>query len=145
MKIFYAYPAAIVDVKHVIHRTKDGLSTVRPDIELHLWEENDISGRPLTDPIFEGIAESDIFVADVTRSDSGKGSISHVTEILRGIALLRIRSASSIRLDLRSTLTSKTSQDFSKPIFRTAEFHFVRLLILNPRYMSCRLPNPTRQ
>ncbi|MDP1991612.1 MAG: hypothetical protein Q8K00_11375 [Syntrophales bacterium] len=66
MKIFYAYPAAIVDVKHVIHKTKDGLSTVRPDIELHLWEENDISGRPLTDPIFEGIAESDIFVADVT-------------------------------------------------------------------------------
>lgn len=66
MKVFYAYPSSIVDVKQAIHSAKTILSTTRRDMEIHLWEENDISGRPLTDPIFEGIAESDILVADIT-------------------------------------------------------------------------------
>ena len=66
MKVFYAYPSSIVDVKQAIHSAKTILSTTRRDMEILLWEENDISGRPLTDPIFEGIAESDILIADIT-------------------------------------------------------------------------------
>jgi hypothetical protein len=66
MKAFYAYPSALVDVTHVIHAAKDILSATRRDLDLQLWEENDISGRPLTDPIFEGIANADIFIADIT-------------------------------------------------------------------------------
>ncbi len=30
------------------------------------WEENDVSGRPLTAPIFEGLSEANLLVADVT-------------------------------------------------------------------------------
>jgi hypothetical protein len=36
------------------------------DMELRLWVENDIAGRPLTDPIFEHINQCDILFADVT-------------------------------------------------------------------------------
>ena len=66
MKAFYAYPSSMVDVTQVIHAAKDRLSATRRDLELQLWEENDISGRPLTDPIFEGIANADIFIGDIT-------------------------------------------------------------------------------
>lgn len=66
MKAFYAYPSTIVDVTQVIHAAKNILSGAVPDLELRLWEENDISGRPLTDPIFKGIAEADILIADIT-------------------------------------------------------------------------------
>jgi len=66
MKAFYAYPSSIADVTQVIHAAKRTLSATRHDLDLHLWEENDISGRPLTDPIFEGIANADILIADIT-------------------------------------------------------------------------------
>lgn len=66
MKAFYAYPSSLVDVTQVIHASKRILSATRHDLDLQLWEENDISGRPLTDPIFEGIAGADILVADIT-------------------------------------------------------------------------------
>ncbi|NQT94556.1 MAG: hypothetical protein HQ559_17505 [Lentisphaerae bacterium] len=66
MKAFYAYPSSVADVTHVIDAAKHLLSDTRRDLDLHLWEENDISGRPLTDPIFEGIASADILVADIT-------------------------------------------------------------------------------
>ncbi len=66
MKAFYAYPSSVADVTHVIHAAKLILSDTRRDLDLHLWEENDVSGRPLTDPIFEGIASADILIADIT-------------------------------------------------------------------------------
>lgn len=66
MKAFYAYPSSMVDVTQVIHAAKSILSATRRDLELQLWKENDISGRPLTDPIFEGIANADIFIGDIT-------------------------------------------------------------------------------
>jgi hypothetical protein len=66
MRAFYAYPSSLADVTQVIHTAKSILSTTRRDLELQLWEENDVSGRPLTDPIFEGIAKADIFIADIT-------------------------------------------------------------------------------
>jgi hypothetical protein len=50
----------------VIRATKQALSSVRRDLDLHRWEENDISGRPLTDPIVEGITNSEILIADIT-------------------------------------------------------------------------------
>ena len=66
MKAFFAYPSSLVDVTQVIHAAKGILAKSHRDLELHLWEENDISGRPLTDPIFERIAGADILVADIT-------------------------------------------------------------------------------
>ena len=66
MKAFLAYPSSLPDVTQAINGAKRILSTSRRELELHLWEENDISGRPLTDPIFEGIAQADILIADIT-------------------------------------------------------------------------------
>lgn len=66
MEAFYAYPSSIVDVTQVIHAAKGILSTSRRDLDLRLWEENDISGRPLTDPIFAGITNADMLIADIT-------------------------------------------------------------------------------
>jgi hypothetical protein len=42
------------------------LLTGRRDLAIHMWEENDISGRALTDPIFEQIATSGVLIADIT-------------------------------------------------------------------------------
>jgi hypothetical protein len=66
MKIFFAYPSSIPEIVHAIHSAKKILSSNYTKLEIHLWEENDISGRPLTDPIFEGIAQADALVADIT-------------------------------------------------------------------------------
>jgi hypothetical protein len=66
MKAFYAYPSPVPEVTQAIHGSKRILGTARRDLELRLWEENDISGRPLTDPIFAYIAEADMLVADIT-------------------------------------------------------------------------------
>ncbi len=66
MKAFYAYPSSLDDVRHVIQAGKAITNAARRDLEILLWEENDISGRPLTDPIFEGISKADILIADVT-------------------------------------------------------------------------------
>ena len=46
---------------------RDVLVSVHPqNLDLHLWVENDIAGRPLTDPIFEQINQCDVLFADVT-------------------------------------------------------------------------------
>ncbi|BCH19673.1 P-loop ATPase, Sll1717 family [Mesorhizobium sp. L-2-11] len=66
MKAFFAYPSSERDVIEAIHSAKQSLSQSRRDLEVTLWQENDISGRPLTDPIFEAISESDMLFADVT-------------------------------------------------------------------------------
>lgn len=66
VKAFFAYPSSEADVVSAIHDCKTRLSLSRRDLELHLWEENEISGRPLTDPIFERIAAADMLFADVT-------------------------------------------------------------------------------
>jgi hypothetical protein len=67
MKAFFAYPSSEHDVIEAIHAAKQLLSHSRRDLEVHLWEENDISGRPLTDPIFEMIAGANMLVADITK------------------------------------------------------------------------------
>jgi hypothetical protein len=67
MKAFFAYPSSPSEVVTAIQKAKKSLATSHRQLELHLWEENDISGRPLTDPIFGTIAASDILIADVTQ------------------------------------------------------------------------------
>src|SRR6266446_3551454 len=66
MRAFFAYPSSLADVAHVVHAAQRILSGTRRELELHLWEENNISGRPLVDPVFEGIARADILIADIT-------------------------------------------------------------------------------
>jgi hypothetical protein len=65
-KIFFAYPSAQTEVTLSARGAGRLVATRGQDIELHLWTENDIAGRPLTDPIFEKINQCDILFADVT-------------------------------------------------------------------------------
>ncbi len=65
MKWFAAYPAKptpIGDMFQAISE-KGRLQNAR----IHLWPENEIRGRPLTDPIFEQINNCDLLIADITK------------------------------------------------------------------------------
>jgi hypothetical protein len=63
---FFAYASAFQEVGDAIRAAQNSLSGSRRDLAIHLWEENDVSGRALTDPIFEKIATADVLIADVT-------------------------------------------------------------------------------
>jgi hypothetical protein len=61
MEGFFAYPSSPRDIGEVVTeaaRHVNGLIT---------WEQNDIAGRFLIDPIFEKIAQADYLAADITR------------------------------------------------------------------------------
>lgn len=64
--IFYAYPAAPPEVSQTVRGAQARLRAKVPAISIHTWEENDIAGRPLADPIFVKISEADIVFADIT-------------------------------------------------------------------------------
>ncbi|MER8761980.1 MULTISPECIES: hypothetical protein [unclassified Mesorhizobium] len=66
VRAFFAYPWSEPDAVRAVHDAKTFLAGSRRELELTLWEENDISGRPLTDPIFESIAAADMLIADIT-------------------------------------------------------------------------------
>lgn len=67
MKAFYAYPSSEPEIVSAITDASRRLETLRQDLVLHLWQENEICGRPLTAPIFDGIRDADFLVADVTQ------------------------------------------------------------------------------
>lgn len=66
MKAFYAYPSSEKEVNDAINSAQSILKKSKPLLDLCLWTQNDICGRPLTDPIFEHIKSSDLVIADIT-------------------------------------------------------------------------------
>lgn len=50
---FFAYASTYNEVADAISGAQELLRLKRKELTLHIWKENDISGRPLTDPIFE--------------------------------------------------------------------------------------------
>jgi hypothetical protein len=64
--VFFAYPSSLIEVKQAISGAGRLVAARGHDVYVHLWVENDIAGRPLTDPIFQKIHECDILFADVT-------------------------------------------------------------------------------
>jgi hypothetical protein len=67
LRAFFAYASSPVAIGQCITEGVRLASQRRPTTEIHTWVENDICGRPLTDPIFRKIEESDFVIADVTR------------------------------------------------------------------------------
>ena len=63
---FFAYASTYQEVGDAISGAQELMRQRRPELAIHLWAENDISGRPLTDPIFETIAAKDVLIADIT-------------------------------------------------------------------------------
>lgn len=62
---FVAYPSVPAEIGLCIGRVADRVRSSNKLI-LSTWEQNDIAGRPLVAPIFEGIDEAAILIADVT-------------------------------------------------------------------------------
>jgi len=66
MKSFYAYPSSKAEVVKVIRSAKEEVARSGLQLDIQLWEENEICGRPLTSPIFDGIRDADFLVGDIT-------------------------------------------------------------------------------
>jgi hypothetical protein len=65
-KSFFAYPAQPEELADTVRRALERARTVYGAGHISGWEENDIAGRPLTDPIFAEIANRLALFADVT-------------------------------------------------------------------------------
>lgn len=63
---FFAYPSQPYQVTVCINAAIKAANT-GGQFEFTPWEENDISGRHLVAPIFEGLQKTEILVADITR------------------------------------------------------------------------------
>src|SRR5262245_26066189 len=64
-KFFYAFPSHPPFVGQIITASASELRKTAKKI--HLWTENDIVGRTITDPIFNEISTSDVVVCDITK------------------------------------------------------------------------------
>ena len=63
---FYAYPGAPTEIAQTIRAAVVGFNAASETYNLEGWERNDISGIPLTDPIFSKISAAAFLAADVT-------------------------------------------------------------------------------
>jgi hypothetical protein len=63
---FYAYPGMPADVAQTIRAAIIAFNATSPTYVLEGWEKNDISGLPLTAPIFSKISDASFFAADIT-------------------------------------------------------------------------------
>lgn len=61
---FAAYPGSLKYVCECFEGASKKLNLL--GVQLHTWEQNDICGIPLTDPIFKHIEDSEALVADIT-------------------------------------------------------------------------------
>jgi hypothetical protein len=62
---FFAYTSEPFDLRETINAAVKDFNSSQ-EINLRAWEANDISGRPLVNPILAGIDKSEFIVADIT-------------------------------------------------------------------------------
>lgn len=62
---FVAYPSTPKEIGQCINRVAERMRT-SGRLVMSTWEQNDIAGRPLVAPIFEGIGGAALLIADVT-------------------------------------------------------------------------------
>lgn len=63
---FFAYPSKPQEIGQTIEQAIKLSNASSPSIQLHGWPANDISGIPITKPIFEKIADCKYLAADIT-------------------------------------------------------------------------------
>jgi hypothetical protein len=63
---FFAYPGDPAEIAQTIQSAIVGFNAASPSFNLEGWEKNDISGIPLTAPIFSKISTCGFLAADVT-------------------------------------------------------------------------------
>ena len=64
---FAAYPQNLQEVRDTLGQLPQEVKRRHIPIEVHTWENNDIAGQCLIDPIIEKITSSDFLIADITR------------------------------------------------------------------------------
>jgi nucleoside 2-deoxyribosyltransferase len=62
-----AYPSEPSEIGHTILSALDQVRHSDPSVDLSSWEENDIAGRFIIEPVLSRIDEGNILIADVTR------------------------------------------------------------------------------
>ncbi len=65
-KAFYAYPGRHTDITQTIHSAIAAFNERSQAYDIEGWEKNDISGVPLTAPIFSKISNGAFLAADIT-------------------------------------------------------------------------------
>lgn len=65
-RAFVAYASSPKEIGQCVMRVAERLRGTPGRLSLHPWEQNDVAGRPLVAPIFEGISGNDLLIADVT-------------------------------------------------------------------------------
>ena len=63
---FYAYPGTPIEIAHTIRSAIVGFNAASAAFNLEGWEKNDISGIPLTTPIFSKISTCEFLAVDVS-------------------------------------------------------------------------------
>lgn len=118
------------------------------------WEENDIAGRPLTAPIFEGLDSANVLAADITTINFNVTfEIGYAIGIGRRVFLTKSAEYESDdelinRIGIFDTLgyeTYKTSQELARLISTIRDLHPIdttsKLNVTTPAYV---LETPTR-
>lgn len=65
--VFVAYPGAPDEIGKTINSGIAYANSESPVLRFHPWEQNDIVGKPIVEPILVNINDSPFFVADITR------------------------------------------------------------------------------
>ena len=66
ISVFLAYPSNPPEISNFIHKAVNEYRMSYKELDIHLWEQNDVSGRPITKEIFERIESCDFLFADIT-------------------------------------------------------------------------------
>lgn len=65
-KAFFAYPSEPAEIGQVIKAAVDKFNAADGTIELEPWQSMDVSGIPITNPIFDKISDGVFLAADIT-------------------------------------------------------------------------------
>ncbi len=63
---FFAYPSVSTEITQTVRTAIGRFNAASPNFVIEGWEKNDISGVPLTEPIFFKIGSSAFLAADIT-------------------------------------------------------------------------------
>lgn len=67
MKIFCAYPSTPHQIGQAFRQASERITAIRGTYQLVLWQQMDIPGKCLRDPILDSIDEAELLVADITK------------------------------------------------------------------------------
>ena len=144
---FFAYPSKPYQLTLVIKEAIEKANNTG-GCKYTSWEENDIAGKPLTAPIFEGLNNANVLAADVTTINFNVTfEIGYAIGIGRRIFLTKSREYSSDdelinRIGIFDTLgyeTYATAQDLTRLIANIRDLHPIdttsKLNVTTPAYI----------